>query len=160
MQSWNLKSYSPLFLPSLIYLALSCPFINLPGIEYDEVIFGSAALGVNGDFVVLRWSVAGHLIPLMLMPYIGVIKAYIYKPIFMLVEPSALTIRLPVIIIGLVALVLTYLLARNLFERRVAFVAALLLATDPAYVFHLRTDRGPVALMLLFKVGSLYFLTR
>jgi 4-amino-4-deoxy-L-arabinose transferase-like glycosyltransferase len=143
-----------------VYLALSFAFINTPGLEYDEVLFGSGALGLNGDFVVFRWSVAGHQLPLMLMPYIGAIKAYIYRPLFMLFTPSALTVRLPVIIIGLTALLLTYLLTRNLFGRLTAVFGAALLATDPSYIFHIRNDWGPVALMMLFKVGSLYFLVR
>ena len=95
------KSNSWLALAGAIFVALSCAFIRLPGVQYDEVLFSSAALGVAGGFDVFWWTVAGHVIPLMLMPYIGAIKAYIYKPILMLASPSALTIRLPMIIIGL-----------------------------------------------------------
>src|SRR5258705_6687350 len=57
------------------YLLLSLSFINRPGLEYDEVLFGSGALGLNGGFMPFHWSLAGHQIPLMLMPYIGAIKA-------------------------------------------------------------------------------------
>ena len=37
-------------------------------------------------------------------------------------------------------------------------IAAALLAFDPSYILHIRLDWGPVALMMFFKVGSLYFL--
>src|SRR2546430_14732892 len=85
----NTRLNYPLLLVCAIYLALSTVLISLPGLEYDEVLFGSGALGLNGDFVVFRWSVARHQIPLMLMPYIGAVKAYIYKPLFLLFSPSA-----------------------------------------------------------------------
>ena len=149
-----------LLVTGVIYLAFSVPFLNRPGLEYDEVLFGSGALGLKGGFIEYRWSIAGHQVPLMLMPYIGAIKAYIYKSLFLLFSPSALTVRLPVILIGLMVLILTYHLTRNLFGKLTALLAAALVATDPSYIFHIRNDWGPVALMLLFKVGSLYFLAR
>lgn len=149
-----------LFVACTLYIVLSCSFLRQPGLEYDEVLMSSAALNIDGSFLAYSYKAADHIIPLMLMTYIGAIKAYIYKPIFMLLQPTALTVRLPVIIIGLIALVFTYLLVKDLFGNRVAFIAALLLATDPSYIFHVRADWGPVALMLLFKVGSLYFLAR
>src|SRR5262245_33799423 len=109
----NTRSNCVMFICGAIYVGLSVAFINRPGLQYDEVLFSSGALGLDENFVELRWSVAGHQFPLMLMPFIGAIKAYMYKPIFLLFSPSAATVRLPVIIIGLVALILTYLLVRN-----------------------------------------------
>ncbi len=106
----KLRKYLLLFVACAIYVTLSCSFLTEPGLEYDEVLMGSAALNIGGSFVEYSYKVAGYVIPLMLMPYIGAVKAYIYKPILMLVEPTALTFRLPLVIIGLLALVFTYLL--------------------------------------------------
>src|SRR5215467_5066458 len=51
-----------------------------------------------------------------------------------------------------------YFLASRILGQRTAMIAAALLAFDPSYILHIRLDWGPVALMMFFKVGSLYFL--
>jgi hypothetical protein len=141
------------------FFAISTINIIEPGLYYDEINFGNAALGnIDGSFVAAQVQL-GHInIPLMLMKYIGAIKSWIFALIFFLFGVSPATIRVPSMIIGGVALILMYLLVRKLFDRKLALLSLLLTATDPSYIFQMRLDWGPVALMMLFKLGSLLFL--
>jgi 4-amino-4-deoxy-L-arabinose transferase-like glycosyltransferase len=157
----NKLSYFFLAILCVFYFIFSCLFISKPGLEYDEVLFANAALGnVDGSFITHQWKFGGITIPVMLMPYIGAVKAYLYAPIFKLFAPTATAVRLPAIIIGVITLIITYLLVIRLFTPRTALIAVCCLATDPTYIYHMRLDRGPVVLMMLFKLASLYCLVR
>lgn len=142
---------------STFYLLFSIAYINRPGLQYDEMLFTNASFGnVDNSFIESQWQFGPVKIPLMLMTYIGAVKAYLYAPLFKLFSPSALIVRLPAILLGLVALIFTYKLVFRLFGDKTAALTALLLATDPSYIFSTRMDWGPVALMMFFKMGSLY----
>jgi len=145
--------------PSLIlgvYILIGCWNLRQPGLEYDEVLFANAALGhLDESFIAYELDLGGIRVPLMLMTYIGALKAYIYGPIFELFPTTPLTVRLPVIIIGMITLVVTYRLLIRLVDRRVALSVCWLLATDPSFVFHTRIDFGPTVLMMFLKMTSL-----
>ena len=157
-RSWSTLS---LLLVCALYLVFACLYLREPGLEYDEVLFANAALGdKDGSFIWFDVSVDGAKVPLMLMSYIGAVKAFVYAPIFALFPPSPISVRLPAILAGLLAMVATYFFVAYVFDRRTALIAALLLASDPSYIYHTRLDWGPVALMLLFKMTSLYCFAR
>ncbi len=144
-----------------IYLFFSLVYLNLPGLEYDETLFVNAALGnVDGTFVDWHPIVLGKHIPLMLMSYIGALKAFLYSPIFALFGTSPATARFPVVVAGLITLLVTYALVRRLLGRNVAVLTLLLLAADPTFIFANKLDWGPVSLMLLLQASSLYFIWR
>ena len=72
----------------------------------DEMDFVGAATG--------KRPYRGWLgIPLMVFPYIGALKAWIYTPIFALFGVSALSIRFPVVLISCGTLALGYTLVRR-----------------------------------------------
>jgi len=135
------------------FVAVCTVDISRPGVEYDEALFLNAATGAHGGDAFIYRRLFGH--PLLLMSYIGALKAYLFYPIFRVFGVSALTIRLPVILLTAAALVGTYLLARRLFGGRVAAVLLLVVASEPALIFTTRTDWGPVVLMTFFKVMAL-----
>jgi len=62
-----------------------------PEIYYVELLFVSAAMGRHEAFQMPYRSWLG--LPIMIFPYIGALKAWIYAPIFRLFGVSALTIR-------------------------------------------------------------------
>jgi Dolichyl-phosphate-mannose-protein mannosyltransferase len=139
-----------------IYLLISCWNLPLPGLEYDEVLFANAALGhLDETFIAYELRLGQFRLPLMLMNYIGALKAYLYFPLFELFPVSPVTVRLPAIMLGAVALVATYLVLLRLANRRAALWAGWLLATDPSFIFHTRIDFGPTVLMMFFKMTSL-----
>lgn len=149
-----------ILLTLLVYLLLATWSIADPGIEYDEVLFGNASLGIQDhSFIAWTWSMGGKNVPVMLMPYIGALKAYLYVPILKLFGASPLALRLPPILLGAAALMLYWTIARRFLGSRAAMLFALLLATDPSYLYHVRLDWGPVAIMLLLKgLGAYLFL--
>jgi hypothetical protein len=156
---------APLFQPVPLilmgYLLISCSLIRLPGLQYDEVLFANAALGnVDNSFIAYEVEVGDYRIPLMLMPYIGALKSLLYAPLLRFLPASPVTVRLPVVLLGLLSLLLTYRLVGLLFDRSIAIWALVLLATDPSYIFQIRVDWGPVALMMLLKISSLLCFTQ
>jgi len=137
----------------LVFTALATYQIHSPGLYMDEMDFVGAATG--------KRPYRGWLgIPLMVFPYIGALKAWIYTPIFALFGVSALSIRLPVVLISCGTLALGYaLVRRNLTPGwATAFTAACVV--HPGFVMQTKVDWGPVVLMLFFKALCLYLLVK
>ena len=70
--------------------------------------------------------------------YTGAISAWLMMPSIALLGPTPTAIRLPNAVLGVLTVALLWLWMRRAFDRRVAFVAALLLAVCP---WHLRLSR-------------------
>jgi len=144
-----------------VYLLISCWSLPLPGLEYDEVLFANAALGhLDETFITYELKLGTLRFPLMLMSYIGALKAYLYFPVFEIFPVSPITVRLPAILIGGISLLATYLALLRLANRRVALWVGSLIATDPSFIFHTRIDFGPTVLMMLLKTTSLLALIK
>jgi 4-amino-4-deoxy-L-arabinose transferase-like glycosyltransferase len=149
--------------PLLVYLALALPNLTLPGVYYDEVLQALPAMRavgypLNPDFIGMPRSVVGigdFKIPLMTTNYLGALETMAFLPVFALVTPTIITIRLTFIILGMIALALIYGWARQLFGAPGALAVALLVATDATFVFYTRADNGPVNTMLIIKLGML-----
>ncbi len=152
-------SFAPLLAVHLSYLLFSWPALSLPGLQYDEVLFANAALGhLDDSFLHYEWDVAGLKVPVMLMSYIGALKAYIYAAVFHLFPASPVSVRLPVTLLGLATVLCIYRVSDRMFGKRVALCAAWVVATDPSYIYHVRLDMGPVTLMLFLKMLGLLWL--
>ena len=153
------------WLPRLILFAAGAYFVVMagrwiasPGLQYDEVLFVNAATGepTNGLFVAKR--LLG--LPVMLMGYIGALKAYLYYPVFQVFGVSPETVRWPVILVSLATLAFTYLVARFTFDRLVSALVVLVMSVDPTFMYLTKLDYGPVALMMILKVAALFFALR
>ena len=146
-------------LPDWLAFAAVCVFvflaayrIELPGLYYDELAFVNAALGApDNTFIYMR---LGRL-PFLVFPYMGALKAWGYYPIFHHFGVSALTIRLPAILLGAVTLLILYQLMRAKLGAVWATIALSILAVDPANVFPSRLDWGPTVLTHLFQAAIL-----
>jgi len=126
--------------------------IDRPGLYYDEILFVNAAVGGLGDqFVALR--IGG--VPVMLMHYIGALKAWIWAPIFALWEVDAASVRVPAVVIGLAGNVLACIAMGRMFGRTAAVVAAFAICFDPTVGMQSRLDWGPNAIMYLCRGGFL-----
>jgi 4-amino-4-deoxy-L-arabinose transferase-like glycosyltransferase len=155
------SSYGWIALALALYLFFSLTFLELPGLYYDETNFITAAFGhTSGLFIAWSARIFGHKVPLMIMNYIGALKSGIYAPVFALFGTSAATVRIPVVLIGLITLLSAYAVFRRMFDRTIAIVALLLFATDCTFIFANRLDWGPVSVMLALEASSLYFLWR
>jgi hypothetical protein len=138
---------------SILFFVLGAWALEFPGLQYDEVLFVNGALGgITESFIHRRL----FGIPVMLMPYIGALKSYVFAPIFALLEVSVETIRLPSLLISTLSVILGYRLGERLSGNRwLGASFALVMATDPIFVFMSRADYGPVVLMIFLKLAGL-----
>ncbi len=132
----------------LVFVAIGGWNVAHPGLYYDEMLFVDAALGQPNN--IFRYINFGEL-PVMLMPYIGALKAWLYYPIFKLFGVTAYSVRLPMVLLGALTLWLNYLVLLRAFSRPVALVFLAMAAVEPATLFHTRLDWGPTALMMCFR---------
>jgi hypothetical protein len=139
---------------AIIALAAFCLVsrrLDHPGLDYDELLFVNGALnrGVSELFIVWKW----HGVPILLMDYIGALKAWIFHPIFAIWDVTPWSVRIPSLLIGIAGEILLILALRSLFDWRTALYAAPLLLFDPDVLMHSRLDWGPNALGYLFRGG-------
>ena len=133
------------------------PFLPRLGIEDDESIFGYAFLEPRAAyFIPIRHS----RVPLMLMSYLGTLKAWLYKPIFLLFGVNVWSVREPALLAGAAGIWFFYLFLRRAAGERAALIGCGLLAADSMYLLTVCFDWGPVALQHLLLIGGLYLLTR
>jgi 4-amino-4-deoxy-L-arabinose transferase-like glycosyltransferase len=126
------------------------------GIQNDEALFGAALYEPSG-LEYHRWFF-GYKIPVMLMTYLGALKAWVYAGVFRIWEPGPASIRIPALAIGTLAVWLFYLLLRRISSARAAVAGCVLLATDTSYLLTAVFDWGPVALQHLLLVGGVLLL--
>ena len=127
----------------LLFLFLGALWIDQPGLYYDEVFFVWASYPdpEHGYFEIL-----GRPMKLMVVPYTGALKGWIYRILFQVFPGSAAMARLPVLLLGAAAILLLYWLISRVADRRVALAAALLAAADSTFLLTTRLDWGPVAI--------------
>lgn len=136
-----------------LFFFLAIYRISFPGLNYDELYFGNAALGGSGPtFVQMRWGG----VPLFLMTYLGALKAWLYWPIFKIFGVSVWSIRLPVVLLGGAGLFLLAKLLRLKGEGRAAWMFLFLLALNPAFVWGVRVDFGPVVVEFFLQALALF----
>ena len=141
----------------VIRIVLSEHLIDEPGLQYDETLFVNAAtLQLPG--VGVAHSVAG--IPVMIFPYIGALKSWLYEPIFKVFGTSPTTVRMPAVLAVSVGLGFLYLAVRDLVNRPVAILVFVVLCFDNSVFWLTRDDVGPSALELLLKCFVLWCVAR
>jgi hypothetical protein len=137
---------------SAVYFIMLSRDVSRPGLYYDEVLFVNAAVGGLGNKFVHE-RILG--VPILLMPYIGALKAWIWAPIFGLWDVDAASVRLPAIVIGLFGNVLTATAMGIWFGRATGILAALVICFDPTVGMQSRLDWGPDAIMFACRGGFL-----
>jgi hypothetical protein len=131
--------------------------ISRPGLQNDEVLFVNAAtLGIPHLFI--QYQVLG--IPVMVFPYIGALKSWLYIPVFAAFGESPMSIRLPAELITTAGLVLLYPAVRSLVNRPVALLTFALLCFDNTLFWLTRDDVGPSAVEFFLKCAGIFFAYR
>lgn len=125
----------------IVFLALCLYQIELPGLHYDEakeagvpamqLLMGQPVETFRGSGI---W-ITGRVFPLMVTDYIGAVNVYLLLPFFALLGSNVSALRLMPIVFAALTLILTYLLAQQLFSRGVAVMTCLLLAVNPSFIF-------------------------
>ena len=152
------QQWWPSLLFSLSFLGLGMTLLPRLGLQYDETLFatpqfrdGEAAYSV---------TLLGHQLPLMLMTYVGALKTWLYAPILAVFRPSYLTVRLPVLLLGVVTVGLFVRLLHLTHSRRAAWIGGCLLATDTTFLLTTCFDWGPTVLQHFLLVAGLAALWR
>lgn len=143
----------------LLFIGAGCCFLPYPGLHNDEVLFVTSQFHLPGA-VQFEATLFNHSIPLMLMTYLGTLKAWLYAPVLALFEPSYLSVRLPVLLLGGLTVWLVIQLVETMHGRRAAWIAGLLLATDTLFVLTTCFDWGPVALQHFLLVAGLLLVAK
>jgi Dolichyl-phosphate-mannose-protein mannosyltransferase len=139
------------------FVALGLLFIPFAGIQDDEALF---SVPIYQNYFEFRIRAFHHPIPLMLMTYVGAVKTALYWPILKILHGGAYSVRLPMLLLGSATIFFFLLLANSIQERRVAWIAALLLASDPVFLLLNTFDWGPVAIGQFLLVTGIFALFR
>ncbi len=136
----------------ILFFLLGCAFAPLAGFQTDEVIFAS---GIYDPGSIPYSAKAFHKkLPLMLMPYMGAPKAWLYAPILAVCRPSAYSVRIPVLLLASITILLFFLFMRSTVGDWAAVIGTALLATDPNFLLTTCFDWGPVALQHFLLVAG------
>ena len=137
---------------AFIFVSLAAYRIQLPGLYYDELAFVNAAQGgADNTFIHIRLG----SVPFLIFPYMGALKAWIYAPVFRFFGVSALTIRLPAILLAAVTLLIFFQTLRAKLGAVWATIAVWIMAVDPVNLFPSRLDWGPTVLTHFFQAAIL-----
>jgi hypothetical protein len=142
---------------SFAFFIIAARHIAYPGLYYDEALFypPAAKLYLGCDVPAGVTYQIGCIPVVLRPPYLGALKAWLYAGLFTVVEPSMLTIRLPMILVQFASIVLLTVSWAPRIGRANALLLFAILCTDTASIFHARIDWGPYALANFFKVAAL-----
>ena len=115
-----------------LFIFLGLLLLPYPGAHYDEVLFVMSIH--NPDFVEYAMKFSFGKVPIMLMTYIGTLKAAIYYPILKYAGAGNYTLRVPTLLITAGSIWLFFLTLRRLAGNWAAFLLSMLLATDVMYL--------------------------
>jgi|GEM_PF-2091474 len=155
---WYFKGVVLVFI-FLFFVGLALFNVNDLGLQYDELLFGNAALGCIDETSFINGKLGQ--VPILLMPYIGALKAYLYFPILKLVPASTLLIRIIPILITCGTIFLFYrsieLISNNSFF---ALWTTFFLAIDPNVVYWNTFDVGPNAIEFFIKMLAVLYMIK
>jgi len=120
------------FLFCLLFIAVAVSWIDKPGMQTDEVLFAGGIYPPFDERFIVR--IFGHEVPIMVMSYVGALKAHIWAAIFAVWPPSPASVRIPAALLGALSIWWTYLLMARTLGGAAGLVGAALLATDRIYI--------------------------
>jgi hypothetical protein len=139
------------------FFVIATRHIDLPGLYYDEALFYPPAAKLYADCGIqasIRYKIG--CVPIVLQPpYLGALKSWLYAGLFSVVDPSPLTIRLPMILLQFASIVLLVLTWAPRMGRAYGLLLFAILCTDTIAIFHARIDWGPYVIANFFKVATL-----
>jgi len=140
------------------FVAAGMLFVPRLGIEADEAIVANGLYDHGSAWY--SWNIAGSEVPVMLISYLGAVKTWFYKGLFIFAAPRPIVLRLPMLIFAAGTLWLFFELLDRTIGRQTAWIGTLLLATDTSYLLLNTADYGPVTLQFVFKLAAMLLLVR
>src|SRR5579864_3610870 len=126
---------------ALAFVAAGMLFVPRLGIEADEAIITSGIYDHSNPWY--SWKFADAELPIMLISYLGALKAWFYNGLFLFMPPRPMVLRLPMLLLAAGTLWLFFELLDRTVNRRAAWIGTLLLATDTSYLLLNTADYGP-----------------
>jgi 4-amino-4-deoxy-L-arabinose transferase-like glycosyltransferase len=154
----NLPVWLAPALALFVFFLAGLALIPYPGLQNDELFFSGPIFAADAAFYNIE--IGAWKIPGMVMSYTGALKTWIYQAIFQFLEPTEWSVRIPVLLMGMATIWLTWVWVRRLAGVRAAGIAAVLLATDTIFLMTNTFDWGPVALQHILLMGGLAALDR
>ena len=142
-----------------LFFILASYNIKLPGLYYDEALDVVPTMQlVTGQLVEEHRSIEilGHRLPIMVSEYVGAVSTYLTLPFFLLLGVGVFSLRLTTIVFAVGTITFTFYFLKLFFDRKVAFLAAFLLAVNPAFIMWSRQGNHVSSLMSFMATGSLY----
>jgi 4-amino-4-deoxy-L-arabinose transferase-like glycosyltransferase len=142
----------------LVFFLSGLALIPYPGLQNDELFFSGPIYFADAAFY--RIEAGAWQIPVMVMSYTGALKTWLYQALFQFLAPTEWSVRIPVLLMGMATIWLTWVWVRRFAGDRAAAIAAILLATDTIFLMTNTFDWGPVALQHILLMGGLVALDR
>jgi len=142
-----------------LFFVLASYNIELPGLYYDEALDVVPTMQLaTGQPIDKHNSVEilGRRLPIMVSEYVGAVSTYLTLPFFLLLGVSVSSLRLTTIVFAVGTIIFTFCFLKLFFDRKVALLAALLLAVNPAFIMWSRQGNHVSSLMSFMSTGSLY----
>ncbi len=149
----RLKHFSAPLLACLVFFFTGLALLPWPGPQNDELFFAGPIYAPDSAFFQLE--IGAWKIPFMVMSYSGALKTWLYAGLFHFLAADQWSLRLPVLLMGLGSIWLTWSLVCRLAGSRAAAVTVALLATDTMFLLTNLFDWGPVAIQHLLLLGGL-----
>jgi 4-amino-4-deoxy-L-arabinose transferase-like glycosyltransferase len=137
----------------LVFFLAGLALIPYPGLQNDELFFSGPIFASNAAFYNIE--IGAMKIPVMVMSYTGALKTWLYQGLFAFLAPTEWSVRIPVLLMGMGTIWLTWVWVRRLAGERAAAIAAILLSTDALFQLTNTFDWGPVALQHVLLMGGL-----
>lgn len=149
-------------LPLFVYFLLALPQLDLPGLHNDEAAeAGLQASQILSGGAISAFRDAGitlgdRTFPLMVQDYIGAFNVYFSLPFFAALGSTVFALRLYTVLIGAVTILCTFGFVKEAFGPRPAFIAAMLLAVSPSFIFWQRQGVFVASLTATLTMATLW----
>jgi 4-amino-4-deoxy-L-arabinose transferase-like glycosyltransferase len=143
---------------ALGFVLQALPFLRLAGIHYDAA--SELACFYPCSIPPFQVEIFGHTVPLMVLPYLGALKAWLYLPVLRYLEVTPVVLRVPFVLAGAGSVYLFFRILERVSGRPAAILGALLLATDTSFLIGTTYDFGPIALLHLFLLAAMFLVLR
>ena len=149
-----------LWIALILYICMAGYQLHLPGLHYDEAQeSGLPALQIASGKIVSSFrniGIGNNSLPIMVQDYIGAIHVYIAVPFVAIIGPTAVSVRIPSILIGITILLLTFGFIRTVWGDRIGLLATILLAMHPSFVFWSRQGTLIASITLALMMALLW----
>ena len=144
----------------ILYVCMAGYQLHLPGLHYDEAQeAGLPALQIANGKIVSAFrnvGIGANSLPIMVQDYIGAIHVYISVPFIAMLGPSPSSIRIPSILIGMTILLITFGFVRTVWGDKIGWLATILLAMHPSFVFWSRQGTLVASITLALMMSLLW----